>query len=267
MLHQRPPAAFCALVSPRFRAGVVRGGVLWYIKKIEIERDRKTLLVKFHRKAGAPWMFCVSNRPTAETATNASGSARSSHGRVYQGHAQIISSDCILCGNCVSVCPQHAKEDISDVGQIRRSSIASGKQVVVSVDSSYIAYFDTPGFQGIEKPLKALGFLRRHTKLRRAPIWSRRSWKSSPPSRAMRRSSPRAVRRSCSMWKSICPRRCRISLRCSRRCRRMPCCCASAIRARPLSTSVPASPRRRRRRALRASAPIMTSPSRSSRSG
>ena len=29
--------------------------------------------------------------------------------RVYQGHAQIISSDCILCGNCVSVCPQHAK--------------------------------------------------------------------------------------------------------------------------------------------------------------
>lgn len=39
--------------------------------------------------------------------------------RVYQGHAQIISSDCILCGNCVSVCPQHAKEDISDVAQIQ----------------------------------------------------------------------------------------------------------------------------------------------------
>ena len=81
--------------------------------------------------------------------------------RVYQGHAQIISSDCILCGNCVSVCPQHAKEDISDVGQIREL-IASGKQVVVSVDSSYIAYFDTPGFQGIEKPLKALGFTAAH---------------------------------------------------------------------------------------------------------
>ena len=81
--------------------------------------------------------------------------------RVYQGHAQIISSDCILCGNCVSVCPQHAKEDISDVGQIREL-IASGKQVVVSVDSSYIAYFDTPGFRGIEKPLKALGFTAAH---------------------------------------------------------------------------------------------------------
>ena len=102
---------------------------------------------------------------------------------------------------------------------------------------------------------------------RRAPIWSRRSWKSSPPSRAMRRSLRPAVRRSCSMWKSICRRHCRISLRCSRRCRRMPCCCASAIRARPLSTSAPASPRRRRQRALRASAPIMTSPSRSWRSG
>ena len=73
--------------------------------------------------------------------------------RVYQGHAQIISSDCILCGNCVSVCPQHAKEDISDVAQIQKL-IASGQQVVVSVDSSYIAYFDTPGFSGIEEPLK-----------------------------------------------------------------------------------------------------------------
>ncbi len=81
--------------------------------------------------------------------------------RVYQGHAQIISSDCILCGNCVSVCPQHAKEDISDVAQIQEL-IASGQQVVVSVDSSYIAYFDTPGFQGIEKPLKALGFTAAH---------------------------------------------------------------------------------------------------------
>ena len=40
--------------------------------------------------------------------------------RVYQGPAQIISSDCILCGNCVSVCPQHAKEDISDVAQIQK---------------------------------------------------------------------------------------------------------------------------------------------------
>ena len=81
--------------------------------------------------------------------------------RVYQGHAQIISSDCILCGNCVSVCPQHAKEDISDVAQIQEL-IASGQQVVVSVDSSYIAYFDTPGFAGIAEPLKKLGFAAAH---------------------------------------------------------------------------------------------------------
>lgn len=77
--------------------------------------------------------------------------------RVYQGQAQIISNDCILCGNCVSVCPQHAKEDISDVSQIRQL-IASGKQVIASVDSSYIAYFDTPGFQGIADAMQQLGF-------------------------------------------------------------------------------------------------------------
>ena len=62
--------------------------------------------------------------------------------RVYQGQAQIISSDCILCGNCVAVCPQHAKEDISDVGQIRQL-ISSGKQVVASIDSSYICLLYT----------------------------------------------------------------------------------------------------------------------------
>ena len=77
--------------------------------------------------------------------------------RVYQGQAQIISSDCILCGNCVAVCPQHAKEDISDVGQIRQL-ISSGKQVVASIDSSYIAYFDTAGFQGMTEALQKLGF-------------------------------------------------------------------------------------------------------------
>jgi len=102
---------------------------------------------------------------------------------------------------------------------------------------------------------------------RRAPIWSRSSSRSSRVSRAMRRSLHPAVRRSCSMWKSICRRRCHIWLRCSPRCRRMPCCCASVIRARPLSTSARVSPRRRRRRALRASVPITTSRSRSLRTG
>lgn len=77
--------------------------------------------------------------------------------RVYQGQAQIISSDCILCGNCVSVCPQHAKEDISDVGQIRQL-IAAGKQIVASVDSSYIAFFETRGFRAVSDALRKLGF-------------------------------------------------------------------------------------------------------------
>lgn len=77
--------------------------------------------------------------------------------RVYQGHAQIISSDCILCGNCVAVCPQHAKEDISDVGQVRQL-IAEGRPVVASVGSSYIAYFKTNGFADFRAALLELGF-------------------------------------------------------------------------------------------------------------
>ncbi len=77
--------------------------------------------------------------------------------RVFKGQPQIIHSECILCGNCVAVCPQHAKEDNSDVDTIRRL-IAQGKQVVASVDSTYLAYFDTPGFSGVRKALLDLGF-------------------------------------------------------------------------------------------------------------
>ena len=76
--------------------------------------------------------------------------------RVYKGLPQIIHNECIVCGNCVSVCPQHAKYVVSEV-KASRSSSGAGKQVVASVDSTYLAYFETPGFSGVRQALRTLG--------------------------------------------------------------------------------------------------------------
>lgn len=54
--------------------------------------------------------------------------------------AQILEKECILCGRCTIVCPQKAKEAISDVEKIR-NALEQNKQVVVSVAPSFSAYY------------------------------------------------------------------------------------------------------------------------------
>ena len=39
--------------------------------------------------------------------------------RVRDHAASILPGECILCGNCTIICPQHAKEDINDVPMIQ----------------------------------------------------------------------------------------------------------------------------------------------------
>lgn len=70
--------------------------------------------------------------------------------------AKIIENDCILCGTCITVCPQNAKEDIPDIGAITECLVA-GEQVIASVAPSYAAYFSTD-FPTLRSALKDLGF-------------------------------------------------------------------------------------------------------------
>lgn len=210
-------------------------------------------------------MFCVSNRPIAKTATNASGSARSSPSASIRVTHRSFPVTAFSAGNCVSVCPQHAKEDISDVAQIQEL-IASGQQVVVSVDSSYIAYFDTPGFSGIEEPLKKLGFAAAHETAEGAYLVKKQLEElarqpGDAPDHYIRLFDDRALCGKASAGGAAIfgagalpdAGACRAA--------------AQAYPGATLSTSARVSPRRRRRRALRASVPITTSRSRSLRTG
>lgn len=76
--------------------------------------------------------------------------------RVKDHVASIIESECILCGTCTIVCPQHAKEDRNDVSAVK-GLISSGKQVIASVAPSFAAYFDL-AFESFRDALISLGF-------------------------------------------------------------------------------------------------------------
>lgn len=71
--------------------------------------------------------------------------------------AHIIGNECILCGHCFVVCPQNAKEIVSDLEKVR-VLLQSGDPVVVSLAPSFVANYDGIGIESMRTALKKLGF-------------------------------------------------------------------------------------------------------------
>lgn len=76
--------------------------------------------------------------------------------RVKDHAASILAGECILCGNCTIVCPQHAKEDINDVPMIK-VLMSKHETVIAIVAPSFAAYFNI-SFETMTSTLKKLGF-------------------------------------------------------------------------------------------------------------
>ena len=72
------------------------------------------------------------------------------------GQAEIMRDECLICGHCLTVCPQNAKVVRCDIDSVKKL-IASGHHVVASVAPSFIAAFDT-GIAEFSLALKKLGF-------------------------------------------------------------------------------------------------------------
>lgn len=72
------------------------------------------------------------------------------------GQAEILRKDCLICGHCLTVCPQNAKVVRFDVDIVRKL-MADGKKVIASIAPSFAAAFDT-NLDGITFALKQLGF-------------------------------------------------------------------------------------------------------------
>lgn len=71
--------------------------------------------------------------------------------------AHIIADECILCGRCFVVCPQNAKEIVSEVEKVK-VMIQSGEPVIASMAPSFIANYDGVGINAMREGLQKLGF-------------------------------------------------------------------------------------------------------------
>lgn len=76
--------------------------------------------------------------------------------RFHGDRATIIGSECVLCGQCFVVCPQH-KTLKSRVYAIK-AMIDGGEKVIASIDPAFIAAFEDVTIASMRTALKKLGF-------------------------------------------------------------------------------------------------------------
>ncbi len=77
--------------------------------------------------------------------------------RFSAGQANIIGSECILCGHCFVVCPQGAKEIVDETEKVQ-VMMQGGEPVIASLAPSFIANFDGVGIESMREALMKLGF-------------------------------------------------------------------------------------------------------------
>lgn len=77
--------------------------------------------------------------------------------RVKNEHAHFVAKDCVLCGQCLESCPQHAITFISDLEKVK-TYIRDGVKTVVSLAPSYLGVFPDLEPGKIKTALNQLGF-------------------------------------------------------------------------------------------------------------
>ncbi len=77
--------------------------------------------------------------------------------RFSGNQAHIIDDECILCGHCLVVCPQNAKQIVEETEKVK-VMLQSGDPVVVSLAPSFIANYEGVGIGAMTEALKKLGF-------------------------------------------------------------------------------------------------------------
>ncbi len=70
---------------------------------------------------------------------------------------ELIEDDCILCGNCLTVCPQNAKSIRQDA-EIVKNFIKKKEKVYVSLAPSFVSAFENVNEKWMVQALKGLGF-------------------------------------------------------------------------------------------------------------
>ena len=79
--------------------------------------------------------------------------------RFVDDKAVIMEENCILCGQCVNVCPQNAKNVISTIPSVERLILNNPGKVVLSVAPSFITNFPVKNFTTFKNACLKLGFV------------------------------------------------------------------------------------------------------------
>ena len=77
--------------------------------------------------------------------------------RFSGNQAYIIGNECIMCGQCFVVCPQNAKQIVSEADKVR-VMLQSGAPVVASLAPSFIANYAGSDIADLRRALGQLGF-------------------------------------------------------------------------------------------------------------
>ena len=77
--------------------------------------------------------------------------------RIVDGKASVIPEACVACGECVKVCPAHAKKVRIDLPRLRQL-LASGAKVYASIAPSFAGYFKGVTIGQLAAALKMAGF-------------------------------------------------------------------------------------------------------------
>ena len=77
--------------------------------------------------------------------------------RFSGNQAYIIGNECIMCGQCFVVCPQNAKQIVSEVDKVR-VMLQSGAPVVASLAPSFVANYAGSDIAELRRALGQLGF-------------------------------------------------------------------------------------------------------------
>lgn len=77
--------------------------------------------------------------------------------RFTGNQAQTVPEECILCGRCIIMCPQSARQ-IVDTTEIVQVMLYDDPPVIASVAPAFTAYFEGIGFASLREGLLKLGF-------------------------------------------------------------------------------------------------------------
>lgn len=77
--------------------------------------------------------------------------------RFSGNQAHIIGNECILCGQCVVVCPQGAKQIVDETEKVK-VLLQSGDPVIVSLAPSFVANYEGTGIEAMRRAMRKLGF-------------------------------------------------------------------------------------------------------------